>query len=180
MIPYSRPKCSNLCVLSYIKPHAPQWHIAIDPIYFNTTTITKSERGTWDVGTRGLGDAGMWEPVTWGRGDSGTWYARTSELGDVLNNIRLFYIWPSKKVFHQFSAKVRCYLLITSSNPRTSASSEVLAYHVSETPRPRVLKFHVSILLLVIAEHSPPPRTMGLPYILPHRDIRKTDTSRLY
>ena len=41
-------------------------------------------QGRWDVRT---GDVG-----TRGRGDSGTWYARTSELGDVLNNIRLFYI----------------------------------------------------------------------------------------
>ena len=48
------------------------------------------------------------------------------------------------------------------------------------SPSPQVPKFHVSILLLVIAEHNPPPRTMGLPYILAHRDIRKTDTSGLY
>ena len=56
----------------------------------------------------------------------------------TLQHIRLVYTWPSKIVFYQFSAKVRCYLFITSSNPHASASSDVLASHLSESPRPRV------------------------------------------
>ena len=56
----------------------------------------------------------------------------------TLQHIRLFYIWPSKNVFYQFSAKIRCYLFLTSLNPRASPSSEVLAYHVPECPRSRV------------------------------------------
>ena len=48
---------------------------------------------------------------------------------------------PQKKVFYQFSAKVRCYLFITSQNPRASPSSEALASprpRVPASPRPRV------------------------------------------
>ena len=69
----------------------------------------------------------------------------------TLQHIRLFYIWPSKKVFYQFSAKVRCYLFITSSNPRaspvskssrtTSPSPHVpasLSPHVPTSPSPHV------------------------------------------
>ena len=67
----------------------------------------------------------------------------------TLQHSRLFHIWPSKQVFYQFSPKVRCYLFITSSNPRASPSSEVLAsprpcvptsprLHVPAFPRPRV------------------------------------------
>ena len=38
----------------------------------------------------------------------------------------------------QFSAKVRCYLFITSSNPHASPSSDVLVSHLPESPRPHV------------------------------------------
>ena len=57
----------------------------------------------------------------------------------TLQHIRLFYTCrPLKIVFYQFSAKVRCYLFITSSNPHASPSSDVLASHLLESPRPRV------------------------------------------
>ena len=54
---------------------------------------------------------------------------------------KLFTFDPQKKGFYQFSTKVRCYLFITSANPRASPSSEVLAStrpHVHTSPRPRV------------------------------------------
>ena len=57
-----------------------------------------------------------------------------SYWSDKLSSILDYFTFdPQKKVFYQFSSKVRCYLFITSSNPRTSPSSEVLA-----SPRPRV------------------------------------------
>ena len=79
----------------------------------------------------------------------------------TLQHIRLFYTCrPSKIVFYQFSAKVRCYLFITSLNPHASPSSDVLASHLSESPRPRVPaslsprvpKSHVPVPLLVTAK----------------------------
>ena len=54
----------------------------------------------------------------------------SNKLSSILD---YFTFDPQKKVFYQFSAKVRCYLLITSSNPRASSSSEV-----PTSPRPRV------------------------------------------
>ena len=57
-----------------------------------------------------------------------------SYWSDKLSSILDYFTFdPQKKVFHQFSAKVRCYLFITSSNHRASPSCEVLA-----SPRPHV------------------------------------------
>ena len=62
----------------------------------------------------------------------------SDKLSSILDH---FTFDPQKKVFYQFSAKVRCYLFITASNPRPSPSSEVLASprpRVPASPRPRV------------------------------------------
>ena len=59
----------------------------------------------------------------------------SDELSSILD---YFTFDPQKKVFYQFSSKVRCCLFITSSNPRASPRSEVLA-----SPRPRVPTSHV-------------------------------------
>ena len=65
-----------------------------------------------------------------------------SYWSDKLSSILDYFTFdPQKKVFYQFSARVRCYLFITSSNPRASPSSEVLASlrpRVPASPRPRV------------------------------------------
>ena len=65
-----------------------------------------------------------------------------SYWSDKLSSILDYFTFdPQKKVFYQFSAKVRCYLFITSSNPHATPSSEVPASprpRVPTSPRPRV------------------------------------------
>ena len=116
----------------------------------------------------GLGDAGTWGRGTWGLGDAPPWLPTTfkppallifrqqSSLGkigkeepwtleiisywsDKLSSILDYFTFdPQKKVFYQFSAKVRCYLFITSSNPRASPCPHVPKSHVpaSHVPVP--------------------------------------------
>ena len=72
------------------------------------------------------------------------WTREISYWSDKLSSILDYFTFDSqKKVFYHFSANVRCYLFITSSNPRASPSSEVFAYRVPESPRPRVPASHV-------------------------------------
>ena len=65
-----------------------------------------------------------------------------SYWSDKLSSILDYFTFdPQKKVFYQFSAKVRCYLFITSSNPHASPSSKVPASrvpksHVPTSPHP--------------------------------------------
>ena len=70
-----------------------------------------------------------------------------SYWSDKLSSILDYFTFdPQKKVFYQFSAKVRCYLFITSSNRRASPSSEV-----PTSMCPRVPTSHVPVPLLVTA-----------------------------
>ena len=58
-----------------------------------------------------------------------------SYWSDKLSSILDYFTFdPQKKVFYQFSAKVRCYLFITSSNPRASPSPRVPAFPRSRFP----------------------------------------------
>ena len=71
-----------------------------------------------------------------------------------------------KLYFTNFSAKVRCYLFITSSNPHASPSSDVLASHLSESPRPSVLESprpHVPASARRHVATSPSPRVPTSP-----------------
>ena len=82
-----------------------------------------------------------------------------SYWSDKLSSILDYFTFdPQKKVFYQFSENVRCYLFITSSNPRASPSCEVLASPRPrlptsprhQVPRPHIPAFHVPLLVTAV------------------------------